>query len=353
MKINHLAISLSLLAAFLSVGVRSGYSQTQENQLTQLPSQITDQIIDIDGSSTVYPVTEAVKNEFMQVEPDFKVNVSFSGTGGGFQKFCAAQTDINGASRPITLQEMEACRNNGVGYIEIPVAFDALTVVVNPQNTWAQDITVEELKKMWEPAAQGKISQWQQVRSGWENQPLKLYGAGTDSGTYDYFAEAIVGGDSLRSDFTGSEDDTILVQGVAGDPNALGFFGFAYFNQNQDKLRALSVNGVMPSRETVEDASYQPLSRPLFIYVNVQSAQNNPNLRRFVDFYMQNGLRIVEEIGFIPLPEEAYHVGLVRFHNGNVGTVFDGVPQPGLTIQEVLQKDPIYSPDQEAVNFLN
>lgn len=334
MKINSLIISLSLVASVLTLGVGSSYSQTK-----QTSSVITDDVVDIDGSSTVFPITEAVQQEFLEQEPNLTVNASFSGTGGGFRKFCAAETDINGASRPITQQEMETCRNNGVGYIEIPIAFDALTIAVNPENTWASDITVEELQTMWEGSAQGQITNWQQVNPNWEDRPLALFGPGADSGTYDYFVEAILGEKGIRSDFTASEDDDILVEGITNDPNALGYFGYSYYVQNQDKLKALSVNGVTPSRETVENSEYQPLSRPLFIYVNVQSAQNNPTLRQFVDFYMDNGQRIVESIGYIPLPEEAYYVGKVRFHNGNVGTVFGGVPQPNLTIQEVLQRE--------------
>ncbi|NJO43889.1 MAG: PstS family phosphate ABC transporter substrate-binding protein [Cyanobacteria bacterium RU_5_0] len=335
-------VSLSLVVVASLLSACSKPTQPTSTTSNQLPA-ITNEIVEIDGSSTVYPITEAVVNEFKQTQPDIQVQSAFSGTGGGFEKFCAGQTDINGASRPISTQEIETCRNAGVRYIELPIAFDALTIVVHPQNSWAQDITVEELKKLWEPAAQGQIKTWNQVRPDWSNQPINLYGAGTDSGTYDYFAEVIVESENTRSDYTGSEDDTVLVQGIANDPNALGYFGLSYYEQNQDKLKALPVNGgngaILPSRETVESAMYQPLSRPLFIYVNIQSAQQYPELKEFVDFYLKHGARISESVGYVPLPAEAYEIGQVHLYKGEVGTAYDGKPQPNLTIREVLQKE--------------
>ena len=230
------------------------------------------QIVQIDGSSTVFPVTEAVAEEFQKANKGkVKVTVGISGTGGGFKKFCRGETDISDASRPILKQEMEACKGAGIEYIELPVAFDALTVIVNPKNEWASSMTVAELKKIWEPAAQGKLTKWNQVRSNWPDAPLKLFGAGADSGTFDYFTEAITGkAKSSRGDFTASEDDNVLVQGVANDRHALGFFGFAYYAENKGKLKAVAIdNGkgaVVPSEKTVLDGTYQPLSRPIYIY---------------------------------------------------------------------------------------
>ncbi|XQQ07778.1 MAG: PstS family phosphate ABC transporter substrate-binding protein [Leptolyngbya sp. IPPAS B-1204] len=304
--------------------------------------------IEVDGSSTVFPITDAVAKEFQKENSNVNVKVEFSGTTGGFRKFCAGETDISNASRPISSEEIVVCREAGVRYIEIPVAFDALTVVVHPENTWAQTLTVSELKKIWEPVAQGKITNWNQIRPDFPDRPLKLYGAGTDSGTYDYFAEVITGGSDLRPDFTSSEDDDVLVQGVASDPNALGFFGFSYFERNQDKLKAVAVQddtqgqanqAVAPSREAVENATYVPLSRPLFIYINGRASQQNVNLRDFVTFYMVNAPQIVESVNYIPMPGDAYEIGAVHLYKGEYGTAYDGKPQPYLTIKEVLQKE--------------
>jgi phosphate transport system substrate-binding protein len=249
--------------------------------------------------------------------------------------------DISNASRPISNEEIAACDANNVRYIELPIAFDALTIVVNPQNSWASDITVEELKTAWEPAAQGRVSTWNQIRPEWPNQPLTLFGPGLDSGTYDYFSEVIVGGDT-RSDFVASEDDELLVRGVAQTPGGLGYFGLAYFESNPTDLKALPVNSgsgpVEPTAENVVNATYQPLSRPLFIYVNLVSAQRNPVVRDFVEYYLETASEVVDDVGYIPLTEEAYNIALVNFHQGEVGTAFDGVPQPDLTLSEVLRK---------------
>ena len=301
------------------------------------------QPITIDGSSTVFPITEAIADAYSsqtQSNP-VKVDVSFSGTGGGFEKFCAGETDINNASRPILEAELAACDQAGVRFIELPIAFDALTVVVNQQNRWAEDITVEELETLWEPSAQGAITRWNQIRSSWPAQPINLYGPGLDSGTYDYFTEVIIGGES-RSDFTKSEDDDVLARGVSQDPNALGYFGFAYYDENQNTLKALAVDSgsgaVVPSSKTVVNAEYQPLSRPLFIYVNYTSAQTNPAVRDFVQFYLETASEQVDDVGYVPLAEEGYHIARVNFQEGETGTAFDGVPQPDLTIAELLRK---------------
>jgi phosphate transport system substrate-binding protein len=302
------------------------------------------QSIKIDGSSTVYPITQKVVEQYQANQKKTRdIEVEFSGTSGGFDKFCRGETDINNASRPIQLDEMEACNNSEVRYIELPVAFDALTVVVNPQNNWLDKITLEELAKIWSPDAEGKITRWNQVRSGFPDQPFNLYAPGQDSGTFDYFTEAVVGTAGLsRSDLTASEDDDVLVKGVSQDPNALGYFGLAYYEQRANEMKAVAVdNGkgaVLPSRETVENAQYQPLSRPLFIYVNAVSAQKNEALRKFIDFYLAQASELVTEVGYVPLPEEAYHIDKVTFHKGEVGTVFEGKSQFNLTIPELLRK---------------
>jgi phosphate transport system substrate-binding protein len=301
-------------------------------------------VVKIDGSSTVFPITEAVAEDFQKEKKGaVRVTVGISGTGGGFKKFCRGEIDIVDASRPILKNEMEACKAAGVQYVEMPVAFDALTVVVNPKNGWSKSITIEELKKMWEPAAQEKITKWSQVNPAWPDEPLKLYGAGADSGTFDYFTEAIVGkAKSSRGDFTASEDDNVLVQGVASDKSGLGFFGFAYYVENQKKVKAIAVDGgkgpVLPSVKTVEDGSYQPLSRPIFIYVNIKSA-DKPEVRQFIEFYMKNAEALVKEVKFFPLPAQAYAMNLEHLNKKKLGTVFGGKSEIGLRIEELLKRE--------------
>ena len=303
-----------------------------------------DKIVKIDGSSTVFPITEAVAEDFQKaMKGAVKVTVGISGTGGGFKKFCRGEIDIVDASRPILEKEMADCKAAGVQYVEMPVAFDALTVVVNPKNNWSNVITVAELKKMWEPAAQAKVTRWNQVNPAWPDEPIKLYGAGADSGTFDYFTEAVVGkAKSSRGDFTASEDDNVLVQGVASDKNGLGFFGFAYYVENQKKLKAVAVDAgkgpVIPSEKTVEDGTYQPLSRPIFIYVNIKSAEK-PEVREFVEFYMKNAVALVKEVKFFSLPAQAYSINLEHLNKKKAGTVFGGKPEVGLRIEEVLKRE--------------
>jgi len=285
----------------------------------------------VDGSSTVLPISEAVAEEFQKQYPETSPVVGKSGTGGGFKKFANGEVDITGASRPIRTVEDEACRKNGIEYIELPVAYDALAVVVNPKNTWCDHLTVSELKKMWEPAATGKIKNWSQIRPGFPNRPLALFGPGVDSGTFDYFTAAIVGEEhSSRSDYSSSEDDNILVQGVANNENALGYFGVAYYLQNKDKLKAVAIddenpnNGdgpVLPSEESVRNGTYQPLSRPLFIYVNVKSLEK-PQVREFVKFYIENAARLAKEVGYVPLPEQVYELAKQRLERRITGSVF-------------------------------
>ncbi len=304
--------------------------------------------IKIDGSSTVYPITQAIVKLF-QVDPSNKeqIEVKFSGTTSGFEKFCAGKTDINDASRPILLAEMETCKKNGVRYMEFPIAFDALTIAINPQNDWAKDITVAELKKIWEPAAQGKILRWSQVRSSWPDRPLKLFGAGDKSGTFDYFNEAIVGkSKATRKDYTPSEDDEALVAGISKDPNALGYFGYAYYQENQSKLKLLAVdNGkgaILPSTQTVEKNQYQPLSRPLFIYVNLRSSSNRQVLSKFVRLYINKVSTVVNSVGYVPLPERVRDVNFINFNRGKTGTVFSGKARINSKISDLLPKKPVY-----------
>jgi phosphate transport system substrate-binding protein len=266
--------------------------------------------IKIDGSSTVYPITEAVAEEFRVDHPDVKVTVGISGTGGGFQKFSRGETDLSDASRPIKEKEIESCEENNISYVDLTVAYDGLAVIVNPENDWVDHFTVEELNKLWEPAAQGKIMKWNQIREEWPDEEIHLFGPGVASGTYDYFTEAVVGeSGSSRGDFTASEDDNVLVQGVAGDKYGLGFFGLAYYEENADKLRLVSVDGgegpVAPSIETVSNGTYSPLSRPLFLYVN-STAAKRPEVQKFIKFYLENAPVLSEEVGYVPLPDEEY-----------------------------------------------
>lgn len=301
-------------------------------------------IVRIDGSSTVYPITEAVAEDFQIAKRGaVRVTVGISGTGGGFKKFCRDEIDIVNASRPIKPIEMEICKKAGVQFIEMPIAFDALTVTVNPRNTWSNTLTVGDLKKIWEPAAQGKITKWSQINPDWPDKDIMLYGPGADSGTFDYFTEAIVGKTkSSRGDFTAAEDDNVLVQGVASDMYALGYFGFAYYIENQKKIRAVAIDngdgGVIPSAKTVKDATYQPLSRPLFIYVKEKSTEK-PEIKEFVNFFMKNGPALVEEVKFFPLPSKAYSMNIEHFNQKKVGTVFLNESEVGITIEEVLDRE--------------
>ena len=300
--------------------------------------------IKVDGSSTVFPITEAVAEEFQKAKKNVvKVTVGISGTGGGFKKFCRGETDIADASRPILRKEMDDCKKAGIEYYELPVAYDALTVMVNPKNDWIKTMTVAELKKIWEPAAQGKIMKWNQVNPKWPDAPIKLYGAGSDSGTFDYFTEAVVGkAKSSRGDFTASEDDNVLVQGIANDKNALGYFGFAYYAENQAKLKAVAIDGgkgpVMPSAKTVEDGSYNLLGRPIFIYVSKKSAAK-PEVKEFVEYYLKNAAPLVKEVKYIPLPAKAYLTALEHFQKGKVGTVFGGTSEVGIKIEDLLKRE--------------
>ena len=304
------------------------------------------QVIKIDGSSTVYPITEAVAEEFQKEKKNaIKVTVGISGTGGGFKKFCRGETDFANASRPILDKEMQVCREAGIEYIEMPVAFDALTVVVNPKNSFLKQMTVAELKTMWEPAAQGKITKWNQVNPAWPDAPIKLFGAGADSGTFDYFTEAIVEkAKSSRGDYTASEDDNVLVQGVSRDVNSIGYFGYAYYAENKAKLKALPIvnpktgKAVEPSSANVENGSYVPLSRPIFVYVNVKSLAK-PEIQEFIGYYMKHADKLVREVKYVPLPKAVYDSNLKHVKDLKKGTVFGGKNEVGVTVEELVKRE--------------
>lgn len=333
MKVNRVTLISAIALSASAIGV-TGHTVLSQNPAT----------VKIDGSSTVFPITEAVAEEFQKQRAGaVRVTVGISGTGGGFKKFCNNEIDIADASRPIKVEEIAACKAKGIEFFELPIAYDALTVVVNPQNNWAGSIKVAELKKMWEPGAQGKITKWSQVRQGWPDAPLKLFGPGSDSGTFDYFTEAVVGkSKSSRGDFTASEDDNVLVQGVGSDKNALGYFGYSYYEANKSRLKAVAIDGgkgaVLPSKQAVENGTYQPLSRPLFIYVSSKSAAK-PEVKQFVEFYLNNASKLVNEVKYIALPAQAYTLAKQNFQNNKRGTVFGGDEAVGLRIEQLLQRE--------------
>ncbi|MFQ6613601.1 MAG: PstS family phosphate ABC transporter substrate-binding protein [Fidelibacterota bacterium] len=295
--------------------------------------------IKIDGSSTVYPITEAVAEEYGKVEPVVRVTVGISGTGGGFKKYVIGETDINDASRPIKGSEIRKAAENGVGFIELPIAFDGLSVVVNRANDWVDQLSVAELNLIWKSGSH--VRQWSDIRPEWPEKPIHLFGPGTDSGTFDYFTEAINGkAQSCRSDFSKSEDDNVLVQGIAGDTYALGFFGFAYYQENTDTLNVVPIDGgagpVAPSVTTINDGSYQPLSRPIFIYVKPESAKRE-EVRTFVNFYLDHAPGLVGEVGYVALPKEAYDHDRRRFKDVKTGSLFSGKETIGLKIEDILK----------------
>ena len=328
-------MNIKFAAAWVSVGVLS----------LAAARVVSAQTVKVDGSSTVFPITEAVAEEYqIQKRGKVRVTVGISGTGGGFKRFCHGETDVSDASRPILAAEMATCAAAGIKYMELPIAYDALTVVVNPKATWIDQVTIAELRKMWEPAAQGVVTRWDQVNSKWPKAPLKLFGPGADSGTFDYFTEAVNGkAKSSRGDFTASEDDNILVQGVEADTNSLAYFGYAYYAAQQGKMKAVKVvnaQGVAvgPSEAAVLDGSYNPFSRPLFIYVNAASAQR-PEVREFIEFYLTHGPQYVKEVKYVPFVASAYQTALEHFHANKLGTVFGGTPQVGLKVEDLLSRE--------------
>ena len=324
---------LSTAALLLTLAIAcspSGAPSAQTPAPVGTPTPALSGAVRIDGSSTVFPVTEAVAEEFQKLHRQVQVTVGISGTGGGFQKFCNKETDISDASRPISASERDACQKNGRDYIELPVAYDGLSVIVNPQNTWVTSMTTADLKKIWEPDAQGKVTRWSQVRPEWPDRPLTLYGPGTDSGTFDYFTEVINGrAKASRGDFTASEDDNVLVQGIAGDANALGYFGYAYYVENKGRLKLVAIDGgrgpVLPTEQTINDGTYAPLSRPIFIYV-AKDAADRREVQEFVKFYLNQGRPLVAEVGYVRVPDRVYDAALQRFERRVVGSVYTNAP---------------------------
>jgi phosphate transport system substrate-binding protein len=334
---------LLLMSSVVLAGCGGGQSGAGGSTTASSPT------VTLDGSSTVFPISEAVAEEFQKVNSDVRVTVGISGTGGGFQKFCRAETDISNASRPITATETAACAAAGVTFVELPVAYDGLAVVAHPKAAWIDHMTVAELKTMWAPEAQGKVTRWSQIRAGWPDRELHLFGAGVDSGTYDYFTQAIVGTEGAsRGDFTSSEDDNVLVQGIANDELALGFMPYAYYIENQAALRLIAIddgvadNGagpILPSIETVKVGTYQPLSRPVFIYASVAAA-GRPEVARFLDYYLTEGGALAEEVGYVPLGDPGYQLVRAHFNARKTGSVFEhGGSQVGLTIEQLLARE--------------
>lgn len=318
------------MAVIIAAAFTSGYASA------------ADKVIKIDGSSTVYPVTEAVAEEF-QIATKNKVTVGESGTGAGFKKFCRGETDISNASRPIAQKEMDACKEAGIQFIELPIAFDALTVVVNSKNDWVKSLSVEELKKMWEPKS--SVKNWKQVNAAYPDKALALYGPGTASGTFDYFTEAINGkSKASRTDYTPSEDDNVLVQGVSGNTGGLAYFGYAYYEENKDKLRAIPISAkagspaVMPSPEAVKDGTYQPLARPIFIYVNATSAAFKPEVKAFVNYYLEHAPTLVKEVKYVPLTTEDYAAVKEHFKALKPGTGFGGKNEVGIKVKDLINR---------------
>ena len=331
-------------AVVVLAGIACGGGGGSEGPASTTPSDIK-----VDGSSTVFVLSEAVAEEFRNAASNVRVTVGQSGTGGGFQKFCRGETDISDASRPVRPAEIQNCKQAGINFVELPIAYDGIAIVVNPKASWINDITTAELKTMWAPEAQGKISRWSQVRKGWPDREIHLFGAGVDSGTYDYFTEAINGKEGAsRGDFTSSEDDNVLVQGVAGDELALGFLPFAYFNENSQRLKLIPVDDgkpddgsgpIAPNFETIRNGTYQPLARPLFIYVAEKSLAR-AEVQRFVDFYLGNVGKLAEEVGYVQLGDEGYRLVTAHYKSKRLGTIFgEGGSQVGVTIEQLLAKE--------------
>ena len=329
MRLHHLAVALvTILPLVLS-----------DAALAKAPP-----ILRIDGSSTVYPITEAVVEEY-QLKHKARITVGVSGTGGGFKKFCKGETDISNASRPLSESEIAKCRENGIRYFELPIAFDAITIAVHNDNHWAKDITTKELKILWEPSARDKVMRWNQVRASWPDKPITLYGAGSDSGTFDYFTEAIMGkAKAQRGDYTASEDDNVLIQGMSKDANALGYVPYSYYAGNESLIKAIPVDhgkgAMMPNEADVVNGSYAPLSRPLFVYVNAASMQRE-DVRNLVRFYLTEGIQYIREVKYVPLPQSAYEKIWQRILDNKTGTAFGGHPPVGLHIDAMLKRNPV------------
>src|SRR5215216_4216791 len=316
MVIGAFLLALALVLAACGGG---GGGQKEEDTKAEKGGGAAGQIA-VEGSSTVQPISQAAAEAFNQQNRDVEITVGGGGTGDGFEAFCGGNAQIADASRPIKDEERQNCEQNGIEFIELPVALDALAIVANPQNNFADNITVDQLRTLWEPSAEGEINTWNQVNPDWPNQQINLYGPGTQSGTFDYFTERVVGkAKESRSDYQASEDDNVLVQGVAGDPDALGYFGLSYYEQNQQRLKDILVNGVSPSTQTAQSGEY-PLSRPLFIYVSTQALQDNPAVEEFVRFYLENTNQFVEQAQYVPLPGNGLQVARDRFDNRTTGS---------------------------------
>ena len=316
--------------------------------ISKQPVEITGDLtgnIKIDGSSTVFPITEAVAEEFGNLtDGNVRIVVGVSGSGGGFKKFCAGETDISNASRPIKQQEVDICEDAGVEYIEIPVALDGLSVMVNPENDFVECVSIKQLNTLWNPQAEGKIQQWDQIDPAWPAAKIQLYGPGVDSGTFDYFTETVNGeSQASRGDFVASEDDNVLVHGISGDKGSLGYFGYAYYLENRDKLKLLGIDGgdgcVIPSEETINNGTYRPLSRPVFIYLRKDSALK-PHIQEFIRYYLSEdgGQKLVSEVGYIPFPDKIYGLIQARVDSTAVGTLFGGSQPHKGSIEEILSK---------------
>ena len=341
-SVSALTLTLAACGGTTDNGSTDGGQATGGGEGSELSGSVA-----IDGSSTVFPITEAMAEEFQGKFPGVRVTVGVSGSGGGFKKFCNGETDISNASRPIKEVEQEMCAEAGIEFIEIPVAFDAISVIKNPENDWAECLTTEELETIWRPEAQGEINNWQQVRDSFPDRTLSLYGPGTDSGTFDYFTEAIGGeGGASRGDYTASEDDNVIVQGVVSDEGSLGYLGLAYYEENQDKLGAIKIddqnpdNGegcIGPSANTVEEGTYQPLARPIFIYVKRSAAEEKAQVEEFINFYLSSENRgLVTEVGYVGLSDTIYEKAMTRFENRKTGTIFEGGSTVGVKLNEVL-----------------
>lgn len=300
-----LALGIALVAGVIALGLNE-----PDTGLLATDSPLTG-TIEIDGSSTVFPISQAVAEEFRKVHPNVQVSVGVSGTGGGFKRFVVGETDISNASRSIKPSEIETAAENGIEFIEIAVGFDGLSVVANPANNFLECLTTAELRSIWEPGS--RLDRWSEVRDGFPDEKLRLYGPDTDSGTFDYFTEAIVGKeDASRSDYSASADDNVLIRGVAGDKNALGYFGFAFYSSSPDLLKLIAIDSgsgcLYPSAQTINDGSYSPLSRPMFIYINL-AALERVEVVAFLNFYLDNAPVLVREVGYVPLPESLYDEG--------------------------------------------
>jgi phosphate transport system substrate-binding protein len=329
-------MTLSIRAAVAVVAIAALAACGGEGQQQAGGGAGSEQIA-IDGSSTVFPLAEAAAEGFGQTaRGGARVTVGESGTGGGFGKFCRGETQISNASRPISAEEMATCAGANIQYIEIPIAFDGISVVVHPSNP-VSGVTMAELRRAWEPSAERTVTTWRQINSSWANTPLQLFGPGTASGTFDFFTEAVNGdGGASRTDYTPSEDDNVIVQGVAGNAGGMGYFGYAYYEQNRERLKVLTVDGVTPSPETIASGAYA-LSRPMFIYVNAESLRR-PQVRRFVDYFVQNAATLAPGVGYVALPTEAYTAIGERVANSQTGTAFGGHNEVGLSITELMAR---------------